>query len=110
MNREANKLLDEAYERELAKLRTMTSGDEGYSDTIDMIAKLRKMMQEERQSNTECLTKIAACVGSIGVGVAYLLTQKRMAYDVLKFEETGTIASTVGRNVIGNWLKFKQKI
>lgn len=109
MNREANRLLNEAYEKELTKLRALEPDNEEFTNSLNRISTLRKMMQDERQSNTECLTKIVTCLGGIGLGIGYLRFQKKITYDVLKFEETGTIASTVGRNIIGNWLKFKTK-
>lgn len=109
MSRNAKKVLNEAYERELEKLRTLEPNNTDYQEALDRIAKLNKMMNDERQSQTDCATKIASCVGGIVTGLGGLYLSGRLAYDVLKFEETGSISSFVGRTAIGNWLRFKGK-
>lgn len=107
MSREAKKVLKEACEREHEILRTLEPNDQEYQEAIDRLAKLNKMMNEDRQSTTECATKIITCIGGFVVSAGGLYMSRKLAYDVLRFEKDDSISSFTGRNVIGNWLKFK---
>lgn len=103
----AKKALKEAYDSEIERLRMLEPGNQEYQDCLDRIAKLNKMINDDRQSITDCATKIVTCVGGIVISWGGLYISKNLAYDVLKFEKDDSISSFTGRTTIGNLLKFK---
>lgn len=105
----AKKVLKEAYDTEIENLRTLEPGDQDYQDSLDRMAKLNKMINDDRQSMTDCATKVVTCLGSIAIGLGGLYVSRSLAYDVLRFEKDDSISSFTGRTVIGNVLKFKAK-
>lgn len=107
MSRDGKKVLKEACEREHEILRRLEPENPEYQNAIDRLAKLNKMMNDERQSETDCATKIVTCLGGLAVSVGGLYMTQRLAYDVLKFEKDDSISTFTGRSIIGNWLKFK---
>ena len=106
MSREAKKVLNEAYDRELENLKSLEPNDKEYQESLERIAKLNKMMNEDRQSKTDCATKVITCLGGLAVSAGGLYISKTLAYDVLRFEKDDSISSFTGRSIIGNWLKF----
>lgn len=105
----AKRVLKEAYDTEIEKLRTLKPGDQDYQDSLDRMAKLNKMINEDRQSMTDCATKVVTCLGGIAISLGGLYISRNLAYDVLRFEKDDSISTFTGRTVIGNVLKFKAK-
>ena len=124
------RLLREEIESEFKELSTITPGGENYKVAVDGITKLmdraiemekneidRQDRIDARDSENELKTKqmedekkdrfvknLLAGVGTIG-GLVVTIWGAKKAW---KFEETGTVASPVGRNFINKLISFRK--
>ena len=124
------RLLREEIESEFKELSTITPGGENYKVAVDGITKLmdraiemekneieRQDRIDARDSENEFKTKqmedekkdrfvknLLAGVGTIG-GLVVTIWGAKKAW---KFEETGTVASPVGRNFINKLISFRK--
>ena len=124
------RLLREEIESEFKELSKITPGGEDYKVTVDGIAKLmdraiemekneidRQDRIDARDSENELKTKqmedekkdrfvknLLAGVGTIG-GLVVTIWGAKKAW---KFEETGTVASPVGRSFINKLISFRK--
>lgn len=124
------RLLREEIESELKELSTITPGGENYKVAVDGITKLmdraiemdkneidRQDRIDARDSENELKTKqmedekkdrfvknLLAGVGTIG-GLVVTIWGAKKAW---KFEETGTVASPVGRSFINKLISFRK--
>ena len=124
------KLLREEIESEFKELSTITPGGENYKVAVDGITKLmdraiemekneidRQDRIDARDSENELKTKqmedekkdrfvknLLAGVGTIG-GLVVTIWGAKKAW---KFEETGTVASPVGRSFINKLISFRK--
>ena len=124
------RLLREEIESEFKELSTITPGGENYKVAVDGITKLmdraiemekneidRQDRIDARDSENELKTKqmedeekdrfvknLLAGVGTIG-GLVVTIWGAKKAW---KFEETGTVASPVGRSFINKLISFRK--
>lgn len=124
------RLLREEIESEFKELSTITPGGENYKIAVDGITKLmdraiemekneidRQDRIDARDSENELKTKqmedekkdrfvknLLAGVGTIG-GLVVTIWGAKKAW---KFEETGTVASPVGRSFINKLISFRK--
>ena len=124
------RLLREEIESEFKELSTITPGGENYKDAVDGITKLmdraielekneidRQDRIDARDSENELKTKqmedekkdrfvknLLTGVGTIG-GLVVTIWGAKKAW---KFEETGTVASPVGRSFINKLISFRK--
>ena len=124
------RLLREEIESEFKELSTITPGGENYKVAVDGITKLmdraiemekneidRQDRIDARDSENELKTKqmedekkdrfvknLLTGVGTIG-GLVVTIWGAKKAW---KFEETGTVASPVGRNFINKLISFRK--
>ena len=124
------RLLREEIESEFKELSTITPGGENYKVAVDGITKLmdraiemekneidRQDRIDARDSENELKTKqmedekkdrfvknLLAGVGTIG-GLVVTIWGAKKAW---KFEETGTVASPVGRSFISKLISFRK--
>ena len=124
------RLLKEEIESEFKELSTITPGGENYKVAVDGITKLmdraiemekneidRQDRIDARDSENELKTKqmedekkdrfvknLLAGVGTIG-GLVVTIWGAKKAW---KFEETGTVASPVGRSFINKLISFRK--
>ena len=124
------RLLREEIESEFKELSTITPGGENYKVAVDGITKLmdraiemekneidRQDRIDARDSENELKTKqmedekkdrfvknLLAGVGTVG-GLVVTIWGAKKAW---KFEETGTVASPVGRNFINKLISFRK--
>lgn len=124
------RLLREEIESEFKELSTITPGGENYKVAVDGITKLMdraiemekneidhqdridardsenelKMKQMEDEKKDRFVKNLLAEVGTIG-GLVVTIWGAKKAW---KFEETGTVASPVGRSFINKLISFRK--
>lgn len=124
------RLLREEIESEFKELSTITPGGENYKVAVDGITKLMdraiemekneidrqdridardsenelKMKQMEDEKKDRFVKNLLAGVGTIG-GLVVTIWGAKKAW---KFEETGTVASPVGRSFINKLISFRK--
>ena len=113
------RLLREEIESEFKELSKITPGGEDYKVAVDGITKLMdraiemekneidrqdRMKQMEDEKKDRFVKNLLTGVGTIG-GLVVTIWGAKKAW---KFEETGTVASPVGRNFINKLISFRK--
>lgn len=129
MNENIERLLNEEIAEEVKELNNLELGSDTYKVTVNGLAQLydksielkkleMEMQQKEKQMEIDAELKLKEMEGeqkdrktknwitAIGIG-APLVVGSFWSYKSLKFEETGTMTSTVSRNMINGLTKLK---
>lgn len=98
-------VLEEVYEKRLNEVNEMDVSDENYSKAVDAVAKLADRVIEEKRTKEDRKSRWFKDGADTAIKVAGLVVSVATAIVCLRFEESGTITTTVGRKLTDKLLK-----
>lgn len=98
-------LLEEVYEKRLEEVNNMDVTDESFTKAVDGVAKLADRVIEEKRVKEERKSRWFKDGADVAIKVAGLVTTVVATIVCLRFEENGSITTTVGRKLTDKILK-----
>ena len=98
-------LLEKVYEKRLNEVNEMDVTDENYGKAVEGVAKLADRVIEEKRSKEDRKARWFKDGADVAIKVAGLVASVATAIVCLRFEENGSITTTVGRKLTDKLLK-----
>lgn len=92
-------MLEETIVEQNDKLATMQPGTKEYDSTVDAVTKLTNLKNEIDKTKVNNWSQVWKIAVDVGLGVANLVVLIWATKASFKFEETGTITTSVGRKI-----------
>jgi N-acetylglucosamine kinase-like BadF-type ATPase len=97
--------LEEVYEKKLNELNEMDVNNENYSKAVEGVAKLANQVIEQKREKGDRKSRWFRDGADIAIKTATLITTVVATIVCLRFEESGSITTTVGRKWTDKILK-----
>lgn len=92
-------LLEEVYEKKMSEVDNMDTTDENYAKAVDCACKLADRVTEEKRDRKDRVIKVVKDSADVALKAAGLVGSFGLAVVCLRFEEKGTMTTTVGRKL-----------
>lgn len=98
-------LLEEVYEKRLQEVNEMEVTDENYTKAVDGVTKLADRVIETKRAKEERKSRWFKDGADVAIKAAGLVVSVATAIVCLRFEENGSITTTVGKKLTDKLLK-----
>ena len=98
-------MLEEVYEERLREFQEMDVDDENYGKAAEAVAKLASQVVEQKREKNDRKARWFKDGADVAIKAATLITTVAATIVCLRFEETGSITTTVGRKWADKILK-----
>lgn len=98
-------LMEEVYEKRINEVNEMDPTDENYVKAVDCACKLADRVIEEKRDKKDRIIKIVKDGAEIALKAASVAGTVGLAILCLRFEEKGTVTTSVGRKTFDRIFK-----